>query len=272
MSDKENISPKKHQNIKYKTNSKINESYPEQTKIKPNLDDIESIKEYVPKKRILYSEKEKNEPSHEIEEDEYSGLKCFAMPNNNRKEKGKIRHHKRSGEATDFKMKWKTEICHYWEMYGSCKYGENCAFAHGEEELNTRKMSSNYKTKQCKQFFELGYCSYGVRCQFSHKKIKESSLEDKEEKDKCNQISYLKILSDFLTSEKISLDAIKRPRLMTFENLASSTLRESEENRLKLYEDIEEIKRKENEEQIFSEELTNDFSDGDSKRDRFMSA
>ena len=57
-------------------------------------------------------------------------------------------------------------------MYGECKFGENCAFAHGDSELKQRKLTFNYKTKPCKQFFELGYCSYGSRCQFSHRKEK----------------------------------------------------------------------------------------------------
>ena len=47
----------------------------------------------------------------------------------------------------DYKKKFKTEICHFWEMNGDCKYGDKCAFAHGESELKNRKMSNNYKTK-----------------------------------------------------------------------------------------------------------------------------
>ena len=96
-------------------------------------------------------------------------------------------------DYNNFKTKWKTEICRYWEMYGECKFGENCAFAHGDSELKQRKLTFNYKTKPCKQFFELGYCSYGSRCQFSHKKESlEGKANDNTEKDK---ISYLKILN-----------------------------------------------------------------------------
>ena len=93
-------------------------------------------------------------------------------------------------DYNNFKTKWKTEICRYWEMYGECKFGENCAFAHGDSELKKRKLTFNYKTKPCKQFFELGYCTYGSRCQFSHKKESENSEENKE---KVN-VSYLKII------------------------------------------------------------------------------
>lgn len=32
---------------------------------------------------------------------------------------------KKSGNTYDFKTKWKTEICHFWEMNGFCQFGEN---------------------------------------------------------------------------------------------------------------------------------------------------
>lgn len=32
---------------------------------------------------------------------------------------------KKSGNTYDFKTKWKTEICHFWEMNGYCQFGEN---------------------------------------------------------------------------------------------------------------------------------------------------
>ena len=163
-------------------------------------------------------------------EDEYQGLMYY--PRNNDKD------NIYKDEYYNFKAKWKTEICRYWEMYGQCKFGDNCAFAHGDSELKQRKMTFNYKTKPCKQFFELGYCSYGSRCQFSHKQ------ESEEKNDKNNNISYLKIIKEFLSSEKeISHELLKRPRLMTFEKITESTLEESEKSKLKLYEDIIKIKQ-----------------------------
>ena len=142
-------------------------------------------------------------------------------------------------EYNNFKTKWKTEICRYWEMYGECKFGDNCAFAHGDSELKQRKMTFNYKTKPCKQFFELGYCSYGSRCQFCHKK--EDTKNTKNEKN--DKVSYLKIIEELLSKENtISHELVKRPRLMTFENITHSTLEESENSKLKLYEDIINLK------------------------------
>ena len=165
-----------------------------------------------------------------IYEDEYQGLMYY--PRNNDIE------NIYKDDYNNFKAKWKTEICRYWEMYGQCKFGDNCAFAHGDSELKQRKMTFNYKTKPCKQFFELGYCSYGSRCQFSHKK------ESEDKNDKNNDISYLKIIKEFLSSEKeISHELLKRPRLMTFEKITESTLEESEKSKLKLYEDIINIKQ-----------------------------
>ena len=144
-------------------------------------------------------------------------------------------------DYNNFKTKWKTEKCRYWEMYGECKFGENCAFAHGDSELKQRKLTFNYKTKPCKQFFDIGYCSYGSRCQFSHKK---ESLDGKSDEGKEKEkISYLKVLYD-LSSEgnQVSHELLERPRLVVFENMAHSTLDESKSCKLKLYEDIINLK------------------------------
>ena len=192
------------------------------------------------------------EHEEDYSEDDYSVL---ASKNYNKKEKinpVKKNNNLRYSED-DFKTKWKTEMCHYWEMYGKCKYGNTCAFAHGIDELNKRKMSSNYKTKPCKQFFEIGYCTYGIRCQFSHKLSKEIEEE--------NKISYMKILKEFNDQNNIiSHEIIKRPRLNTFEDITKSGIETKEKNRLALYEDILEIKKKENDDKVFSEET----SDGNS--------
>jgi len=180
-------------------------------------------------------EKEKDSPkAYANYEDEYKDLTYQLKPMTY-----EIYPYPEEGYKEDyynFRTKWKTEICHYWEMYGECKYGDSCAFAHGESELKKRKLTFNYKTKPCKQFFELGYCSYGCRCQFSHKK--EESIKEKED-----NVSYLKIIKEFLSDEStISHELIKRPRLMTFEKITCSTLEESENSKLKLYEDILNIK------------------------------
>ena len=66
-------------------------------------------------------------------------------------------------------MKFKTEICKFWQLHGTCEYGDTCSFAHGSHELKQRMdMHKNYKTKQCKRFHKDLYCPYGSRCQFLH--------------------------------------------------------------------------------------------------------
>ena len=204
---------------------------------------IINFKEFIPTKFRNSSKKIKRKKSEEDDYSQLAGGKNYTKNNNSSTWIKKLRY---SEDRNDFHTKWKTEICHYWEMYGFCKYGDSCAFAHGESELNQRKMSNNYKTKPCKQFFELGYCTYGVRCQFSHK-LKEDTINS----DKKSKISYLKIINDF---NQINHDILRRPRLMTFENITSCTLDECEKNRLELYEDILREKKKgnENSEFIFS--------------------
>ena len=72
-------------------------------------------------------------------------------------------------KASDFKIKYKTELCKYYELTGQCKFGNNCAYAHGRENLRSKVTNTTaYRTKKCIQFFENGYCPYGNRCQFRH--------------------------------------------------------------------------------------------------------
>ena len=75
--------------------------------------------------------------------------------------------------------------------YKSCKYGDNCAFAHGEEELKKKvHVPSMYKTKLCAQYIETGFCCYGTRCQFIHPE----NLVSHESQSK--PISYSQMLKD----------------------------------------------------------------------------
>lgn len=71
-------------------------------------------------------------------------------------------------QESDFKSKFKTEICRNWTQ-GCCEYGDKCIFAHGNHELRGKEfLTAKYRTKKCKQFHELGFCQYGNRCQFMH--------------------------------------------------------------------------------------------------------
>lgn len=75
----------------------------------------------------------------------------------------------RKAFVEEYKAKEKTELCRNWQVYGTCKHGSNCSFAHGENELRRKPNLQNlYKTRQCKQFNETNACPYGARCQYIH--------------------------------------------------------------------------------------------------------
>lgn len=71
--------------------------------------------------------------------------------------------------STPYVHKFRTELCKNWELYGKCKYGDECSFAHGKRHMMVKTdVSVLYKTKLCKKFSQNGYCPYGMRCQFVH--------------------------------------------------------------------------------------------------------
>ena len=64
------------------------------------------------------------------------------------------KHFKSEEERDDFvrqyQMKYKTEMCRNWELFGKCKFQDKCSFAHGDHELHKKThLPSNYKTKTC---------------------------------------------------------------------------------------------------------------------------
>ena len=233
---KYNITSNKKQNKTKKAfNYSKNKSYSEETESSPSKNKKENTFD-----DVEFNFQKNNYDSEIVYEDEYQGLIYHPVyPDMAVSNIYYYIERDPRDEFNNFKTKWKTELCHYWEMYGQCKYGENCAFAHGDSELKKRKLTFNYKTKPCKQFFEQGYCSYGSRCQFSHKK---EELKNDEEKEK-EKGSYLKIIEELLSEENtISHELIKRPRLLTFEQITHCSSEESRKSRLQLYEDIIKLK------------------------------
>ncbi|CAD8069477.1 unnamed protein product [Paramecium sonneborni] len=104
----------------------------------------------------------------------------------------------------EYTKKKKTELCKNFVMTGTCKYGNECSFAHGNTELQPKThLHSKYKTKPCKRFFQQGYCPYGIRCQYIH-----GELIDNTEFDGFLQNSYKElglkapISSKFLKTEQ----------------------------------------------------------------------
>ena len=75
----------------------------------------------------------------------------------------------RDNFVKQYQIKYKTEMCRNWELFGKCKFQDKCSFAHGESELLKKvHLPSNYKTKLCIQFHSTSFCPYGNRCQFLH--------------------------------------------------------------------------------------------------------
>lgn len=66
-------------------------------------------------------------------------------------------------------QKYKTELCKNFDIYGYCKWGDNCFFAHSKSELKSKTMTTQfYKTKVCKNYHTIGFCPYASKCQYFH--------------------------------------------------------------------------------------------------------
>ena len=153
--------------------------------------------------------------------------------NNKNKNKNKIPF---KGEAKDFKIKYKTELCKYFEINGYCKYGDKCAYAHGKENLRSKVTNTTaYRTKKCTQFFEQGYCPYGNRCQFAHQ-LKSNIINNPYDRT----MSYGTILETISKLENVEniKKLIEKPRLAVFEEICDN--KDNIESRL--LEDIKELK------------------------------
>ncbi|KAG1674403.1 hypothetical protein FOA52_012930 [Chlamydomonas sp. UWO 241] len=67
---------------------------------------------------------------------------------------------------------FKTVICNNWKA-GACRFGTNCRFAHGGEELNPTPPRGMVKpelckTQMCKWWLSDGTCAHGDQCRFAH--------------------------------------------------------------------------------------------------------
>ena len=125
--------------------------------------------------------------------------------------------------SNDFKIKYKTELCKYYEINGNCKYGNNCAYAHGIENLRIKVTNTtSYKTKKCIQFFNNGFCPYGSRCQFAHS-IKSNILNNPYDQN----MSYSRIMKIFSIKENIdnTKNLIEKKRLNVFEQICPNTFK-----------------------------------------------
>lgn len=123
--------------------------------------------------------------------------------------------------ATDFKIKYKTELCKYFEINGFCKYGDKCAYAHGIENLRSKVTNTTaYRTRKCVQFFEKGYCPYGNRCQFAHQ-LESNILNNPYDR----KMTYSKILETISKKENVEniKKLIEKPRLPVFQQICENS-------------------------------------------------
>jgi hypothetical protein len=143
------------------------------------------------------------------------------------------------GKASDFKIKYKTELCKFYEMTGNCKYGESCAYAHGIENLRTKVTNTTaYRTKKCIQFFENGYCPYGNRCQFQHQ-LKNNIINNPYDKE----MSYQKILEIITKMENVRniKKLVEKPRLNIFKEISGDNINNEKNDENNLLNDIKQL-------------------------------
>ena len=107
----------------------------------------------------------------ESSQEELDNFYSFISSHHKNREKKKIR---RLNGSNNFKKKWKQEKCIYWETYGKCKYGDQCAFAHEPKQILKQEMP---KKENCSYWEKYGYCISGIRCPFSHKQEQRLSHE-----------------------------------------------------------------------------------------------
>ena len=125
-------------------------------------------------------------------------------------------------------------------MTGKCRYGNNCAYAHGIENLRSKVTNTTaYRTKKCKQFFENGYCPYGSRCQFQHQ-LKNNIVNNPYDIG----MSYKKILEIISKIENIKniKKLVEKPRLNVFKEITG----ENDINKSRLLADIKELIEEDN--------------------------
>ena len=178
-----------------------------------NKTSFEFSKNYFQEDKSLQKTYSKN---NKIRNNSKDYLSSDSTSNEDKEEKFIKNNNQYKPNPNDFKVKYKTELCKYYEINGYCKFGDNCAYAHGKENLRAKVTNSiSYKTKNCFQFFNNGFCPYGNRCQFAHA-LKSNIINNPYEKN----ISYIKTMKtlskmDFVDNVNIS----DTPRLKIFENI-----------------------------------------------------
>ena len=234
-----NSSPQKNNinniNVAYNSINEINKS--ENQKKHTNKFDLDfnEINDY------YYGYESKEDSKDSTNEVNTSEDNLETKNNNNKFNKPKKQKKKRKGKfkstAADFKVKYKTELCKYYEINGYCKYGESCAYAHGIENLRSKVTNTTYyRTKKCVQFFENGYCPYGNRCQFAHQ-LSTNIINNPYDR----KMTYKKTLETISKFENVGniKELIEKPRLSAFKEI----LKNKKNLKSRLLDDIKKIRK-----------------------------
>merc|ERR1712152_102705 len=92
--------------------------------------------------------------------------------------------------------RYKTEMCRPYQQNGTCKYGDKCQFAHGNQELRTVSRHPKYKTDLCRTYHSVGFCPYGPRCHFVHAldEVRNAPAQSPTEKKTAGTVKQLPML------------------------------------------------------------------------------
>lgn len=90
----------------------------------------------------------------------------------------------------------KTQLCQFFRSGTGCRYGDKCAYAHGEEDLRPKpsaseipeefKLSNGTRpkiNKICFRFLD-GFCPFGDECHYIHEKVMQIQEEKKKQERK----------------------------------------------------------------------------------------
>ena len=225
---------KQKQSKNNKKDLKLNQAQEEQSKNKFDTNYLpQNI--YIPKYKLISDSRKYSKDSSNISTSNEDISEHDLFPSSQKHQINTSTNFK--GKASDFKIKYKTELCKFYEMTGKCKYGENCAYAHGIENLRSKVTNTTaYRTKKCIQFFESGYCPYGSRCQFQHQ-LKNNIINNPYD----SGMSYQRILEIISKSENVRniKKLVKKPRLNIFKEMSGKISDNIDEN--KLLDDIKEL-------------------------------
>ena len=213
--DLKNIYTFNHEHIIYKeNNNKFNIKFPKLKEFNLDIDYKNLVNEPFCSKKysadFSYLNSIKN--NHDFKENKFD---------NQEKPKEKSQGQFKS-TAADFKIKYKTELCKYYEINGYCKYGDRCAYAHGKENLRLKVTNTSaYRTRKCVQFFEHGYCPYGSRCQFAHQLT--TNIINNPYDRKMSYKKTLETISKIENLENIK-KLISKPRLSVFKEICDDKI------------------------------------------------